>query len=94
MTIELTDNMLCAQTAERCLNTLKRALKEKGFTYKQLAEAMAVSENTVKRMLNNTNISLNRLLFVADYCAVDLGELMEVSQRSSRSQHFFSDAQD
>jgi transcriptional regulator with XRE-family HTH domain len=40
---------------------LKRTLKAKGVTYRELAERMGVSEPTVKRIFHERNCKLDRL---------------------------------
>jgi transcriptional regulator with XRE-family HTH domain len=54
---------------------LKRTLRAKGITYRQLAERMGLSEPTVKRIFHERNCKLDRLM---EICAVSGVELENV----------------
>lgn len=79
---------------KRCLNKIKFALKERGITYSELALKMDLSEVTIKRMLNQSDISLDRLFTLSDICNLSLGELIESSRQNPQSHHLFTDIQD
>lgn len=76
------------------LALIKQALKAKGIKYAELAELMGMSEITVKRMLNSSNISLSRMMFLTDLLKLDLAELVSPKGTSKPTQCFFTDAQD
>jgi transcriptional regulator with XRE-family HTH domain len=46
---------------DQFLNSLKRALKAKNILYRDLAKALGLSESSVKRILSNKSLSLERL---------------------------------
>ena len=56
-------------------DALKRTLRAKGITYRQLAERMGLSEPTVKRIFHERNCKLDRLM---EICAVSGVELENV----------------
>ena len=65
-----------AQTA-MLLAELKRALREAGYTYRDLAAHLDVSEPTVKRMFSQANFTLGRLERCLAFVGLDFSELME-----------------
>ncbi|HET8817332.1 MAG TPA: helix-turn-helix domain-containing protein [Pseudidiomarina sp.] len=79
---------------DRCLALIKAKLKDQGVTYQDIATLMDVSENTVKRMLNQDDISLQRLLLLADYCRIDVAELLQTAQQEHGQHHYFTPRQD
>lgn len=85
---------LTALTVQRCLARIKQELKRKGITYTVLAERMGLSVVTVTRMLNQDDISLQRLLVLADICGLDGIELVDSAIESHGSHYYFSDRQD
>lgn len=79
---------------ERCLERIKTKLKENGVTYQDIAMLMDVSENTVKRMLNQDDISLQRLLLLTDYCRIDVTDLLQTAEQEHGQHHYFTPRQD
>ena len=79
---------------QRCLEALKQQLKEKHLKYSDIANALNVSENTVKRMLNHKDISLDRLLTLADLCDLEIGKLIDEAKESHNPHYLFTDTQD
>ncbi|WP_417657519.1 helix-turn-helix domain-containing protein [Pseudidiomarina aestuarii] len=79
---------------DRCLELIKAKLKDNGVTYQDIAALMDVSENTVKRMLNQDDISLQRLLLLADYCRIDVTDLLQAAQQGHGQHHYFTPRQD
>jgi transcriptional regulator with XRE-family HTH domain len=65
------------------VDALKRLLKAQGLTYAALAQRLAVSEGTVKRMFSRRTLSLQRLEQICAVLQVGLAELAEESQRGS-----------
>lgn len=76
------------------LTLIKKELKAKGIKYSELAELMDTSEITVKRMLNNANISLSRMMFLSELLSLDLAELIVPRGRTKPTQSFFTEEQD
>ncbi|RUO20156.1 helix-turn-helix domain-containing protein [Aliidiomarina haloalkalitolerans] len=79
---------------QRCLTRIKQELKRQGITYTMLAERMDLSVVTVTRMLNHDDISLKRLLLLAEICGLDGLELVNSATITHGSHYFFSDRQD
>lgn len=76
------------------LTLIKKELKAKGIKYSVLADLMDTSEVTVKRMLNNANISLSRMMFLSELLNLDLAELLVPKGRTKPTQSFFTEEQD
>jgi transcriptional regulator with XRE-family HTH domain len=55
---------------------LKRTLKAKGVTYRELAERMGVSEPTVKRIFHERNCKLDRLMEICTAAGVELENVL------------------
>ncbi|NZA26279.1 helix-turn-helix transcriptional regulator [Luteimonas sp. SJ-92] len=65
---------------ERLLAALKRTLKQRGMRYADLAEALGVSEPTVKRMLSQGRIDLARLERICTALDLDFFELARIAR--------------
>jgi transcriptional regulator with XRE-family HTH domain len=57
--------------------SLKLYLKARNFTYKQLAEGLGTSEQTIKRMFISTDCSLERMLEICNFLQIDLSSLIK-----------------
>ncbi len=79
---------------ERCLDEIKIALKSKGLKYADLAELLQVSTVTVKRILNQKDIGLERLITLAELADLNVGDLIERAKDSPEPHHLFTDVQD
>ena len=66
--------------------TLKQILKAQGIQYKQLAEMIGMSEPTVKRMFQEQDCKLSRLMEICDKIGLSFSELAEIN-RSSATPH-------
>jgi transcriptional regulator with XRE-family HTH domain len=73
---------------------IKQELKARGIKYSELAELMDMSEVTVKRMLNSSNISLSRMMFLGELLKLDLTELLTPKGKAKATQSFFTEEQD
>lgn len=62
--------------------TIKRQFKLRGWTYKQIAGALHVSEPTVKRMLAGGNLTVARLAQVTQLLDMSLADLMREAEAS------------
>ena len=62
--------------------TLKQALKANGVTYKALAEKLAISESSVKRLFAEESMSLQRLEDICAVIDIDFSALVLMMQRN------------
>ncbi|SEO48174.1 helix-turn-helix domain-containing protein [Aquisalimonas asiatica] len=60
------------------INTLKRALKTHGVTYAHVADALDLSEASVKRLFSEESFSLQRLETVSNLAGLSLTELSQM----------------
>jgi len=67
------------------LNALRRALRARGVTYRQLAEQLAVSEATIKRMFREQDCTLSRLTQICGVLGISVYDLMAVAQQQEDS---------
>ncbi len=63
-------------TSSAMIGALKQLVRERGMTYRQLAEALELSESAVKRMFATGNMSLRRLDEICTAIACDLGDIV------------------
>lgn len=63
--------------------SLKLYLKARKFTYKQLAEGLGISEQTIKRMFINADCSLDRMQEICNFLQIDLAKLIKGAPTSS-----------
>ena len=76
------------------VQTLKRALKAKGYTYRQVAEALVLSEASVKRLLTGGDLSVARLERICQMMAMDVIDLVKMAESESRKLTELSEAQE
>jgi transcriptional regulator with XRE-family HTH domain len=62
--------------------TIKRQLKAQGFTYRDLARAIKISEASVKRVFASERFTVERLAQVSQLLGFTLAELLEESSSS------------
>ena len=67
-------------TSSRIVATLKRELKTRGMTYRDVADRLGLSESAIKHMFSTGNFSLRRLDDLCEVIALDLGELVSLSE--------------
>ncbi|MBX2988372.1 MAG: helix-turn-helix transcriptional regulator [Bdellovibrionaceae bacterium] len=75
------------------LTALKRALKSKGVTYKELAEELGLSESGVKKMLTAKDLSLSRLMEICDWLGVPASDLVRLAEKEDIREVELSDEQ-
>ena len=63
-----------------CLLEIKQQLKRKGIAYADIAERMELSEITVKRMLNQDDISVGRLTVLAEAAGFSMSKLIGIAE--------------
>jgi len=71
-----------AQTSS-LINTLKKALKAQGKTYLDVADALNLSEPSIKRMFADEHITLKRLDRICEMLDLELSELILMMQDNS-----------
>ncbi len=69
-----------SQTTE-LLNTLKKYLKVKGMSYRQLSEKMGLSETSIKRLFSQESFSLKRVEAVCKILGLDLFDLALMAKK-------------
>ena len=67
-------------TSARLVDTLKRELKVRGYTYKALAGELELSESAVKHMFSTGNFSLRRLDEICNVLELDIGDLVDIGK--------------
>lgn len=68
----------------RLIETLKRSLRARGLTYRDLARALSLSEPSVKRMFSRGTFTLARLDAVLAVLELDFYELARMARGSAR----------
>lgn len=74
--------------------TLKRVLRERAITYRQLADELGLSESGVKKIMSADDGSFVRLAEICAAASIDLFALLELAWKSPPEPFTFSDAQD
>ncbi|HIQ54242.1 MAG TPA: XRE family transcriptional regulator, partial [Pseudomonas pachastrellae] len=72
-----------AQTAA-IVSALKNALKEQGITYLQVAEALDLSEASVKRLFSERQFSLQRLDQICSLLGLEISDLVRRLDQAQR----------
>lgn len=70
------------QLSHRLFDILKRIIRSKGLTYKDLSEKMHLSEPTVKRLFQERDCKLSRLSAICDVLDIQLIDLLDLESRS------------
>ena len=68
----------------KLLETLKKYLKARGLTYKQLAKEMDLSEATIKRSFSKQSFSLNQLEEICRILDIDFYDLAKMDKERDR----------
>jgi transcriptional regulator with XRE-family HTH domain len=79
---------------QRLMQTLKQQLKLQGLTYRDVAATLAVSEASVKRLLNSGQLTLDRLLKLCERLGLTLAELTELAAARQDKLRVLSAAQE
>lgn len=74
--------------------TIKRCFKERGMTYKDVAQALELSEPSVKRLLASGRLTLERLAQIAGLLDLTLAELCQQADASRLQPRTLSAAQE
>jgi transcriptional regulator with XRE-family HTH domain len=83
-----------AMDTNSLLDALKRALKARGLTYHNVAVALGVSEPTVKRMMAQGNLKVERLLALCEAIGIELEELAHAARKQRATVAQLSRAQE
>ncbi|ABC27097.1 protein containing HTH domain [Hahella chejuensis KCTC 2396] len=65
------------------IDTLKRTLKAQGKTYADVADALELSEASVKRLFSERSFSLQRLDRVCEFLGIEISDLVRSMENSS-----------
>jgi len=79
---------------DQLVATLKRRLKIQGMTYRSLAQALGLSEPSVKRMFASRRFSIERMIEISNLLGFTLSELAHEAAVSERRLHTLSEAQE
>lgn len=66
--------------ADQLIDALKKVLKTRGVTYAQLAQGLALSEASIKRLFSEKTFTLQRLDEICRWLEMDLFELARVAR--------------
>lgn len=67
----------------RVIATLKQRFKAAGLTYREVAHALDLSEPSVKRLLSNGRITVERLAQICDLLGLTMAELLQEAEASA-----------
>lgn len=70
-------------SSKQVVHTLKKVLKSKGISYKELAQKLNLSEPSIKRIFSDEDFSLSRLEKICDSIGMDFFELMQTAFSSN-----------
>jgi len=73
---------------DQFLNSLKRSLKAKNILYRDLAKALNLSESSVKRILSNKSLSLERLEEICRVTDISFSEVVRSANLEEANQAF------
>src|SRR5688572_1073045 len=76
------------------VHTLKRYLKLKGVTYKELARKLGQSESNIKRTFSQEALSLKGLEAICEAMGIELLELARMSRPVQETAESFTKAQE
>ncbi len=79
---------------ERLVATLKRLLKRRGMSYRELARRLGVSEPTVKRLFSRGGFSLERVVRIASVLGMSLAEIAQQAEQSAAKIATLTEAQE
>ncbi len=79
---------------ERLIATLKALLKKQGYTYRRIGDAIALSEQSVKRLFSEGTFTLKRMLQLCELLGLSLAELSAQAEQGAAEIHTLSEAQE
>jgi len=78
----------------RLIATLKKLLKRQGYTYRQIGEAIDLSEQSVKRLFSAGTFSLERLVQLSGLLNLSLAEVMAQANDMAANIHTLTETQE
>nr|WP_057929869.1 helix-turn-helix transcriptional regulator [Burkholderia ambifaria] len=78
----------------RLVATLKHRFKAAGLTYRDVARALNLSEPSVKRLLGNGRITVERLAEICDLLGLTMAELLHEAEASTPRLHTLTPEQE
>jgi len=82
-----------AQTV-RIVQALKKQLKQRGITYRELAHDLELSESAVKQMFAASDMNLSRLDRICEILSMDITDLLAQMESDSRKLRSLTHAQE
>lgn len=82
------------QVIDFCLQAIKQKLNELKISYRDLSRILNVSEVSVKRLMNSTNIKMDKLLTLCDITGIHLADLMAKAIQTPAKHYVFNQMQD
>lgn len=76
------------------VKTLKRMLRARGLTYRDVASALSLTESSVKRLFSEQDFSLKRLDRLCELMEVDLATLLTEAGRNKTQIHTLTEEQE
>lgn len=73
---------------DKFLESLKRALKAKNVLYRDLAKSLNLSESSIKRILSNKSLSLDRLEEICKIADLSFADIVRAAHLEETSQTF------
>ncbi len=70
--------------AKALISTLKKVLKSRGLTYLDVAQALGLSEASVKRLFARENLSLDRLDLICQLAGLEISDLVKEMTANQR----------
>lgn len=64
--------------------TLKRVIRSRGMTYRDLIEPLDLSESSIKRLFSEASFSLERLETVCHFLEISIADLVQLNEQASR----------
>ena len=68
-------------TTEEVFDVLRRVLRERGLTYRNLAQRIGMSESGVKKLFTADDASLSRLLDICRSLEIEVEEVLRIARR-------------
>ncbi len=72
---------------DQVFSVIKQVLKLRGLTYGTLAKALNMSESGVKKIFQEKNCSLEKLLLICSKLDIEIGELFELAEKPLFNKH-------
>lgn len=80
-------------SSAKIIQIIKRDLKTKGITYKEIAAFLKMTEAGVKKLLSKDDISFNKLKLICDLLQVSTQDLLNSVDESETETHTFNEKQ-